>query len=179
MLIDVAFLIIMLFAFFSGIRKGLIIGIFSFLAFIIGLAAALKLSAVVAKLLANSTGETAKWVPVLSFVLVFVAVALIVHLGARIIKRTISLAMLGWVDKIGGVLFYIVIYTIVFSVVLFFAEKTMLIKPETIATSSVHPYVAPWGPGVINNLGKIIPIFKDLFIQLQAFFENIGHKFAA
>jgi membrane protein required for colicin V production len=36
--------------------------------------------------------------------------------------------------------------------------------------------VAPWGPKVINNLGKIIPVFKDLFSQLQSFFETLGHK---
>jgi len=55
-------------------------------------------------------------------------------------------------------------------------EKTFLIKPETVAASSVHDYVAPWGPKVIDNLGKIIPVFKDLFSQLQSFFETLGHK---
>ena len=81
-------------------------------------------------------------------------------------------------DKIGGILLYAIIYTIIFSVILFFAEKTFLVKPETIAASSVHDYVAPWGPKVINNLGKIIPVFKDLFTQLQGFFGNMGNKFA-
>jgi membrane protein required for colicin V production len=38
--------------------------------------------------------------------------------------------------------------------------------------------VAPWGPKVIDNLGKIIPVFKDLFLQLQSFFENLGHNLA-
>lgn len=178
MLIDVAFFIIMLIAVFKGMAKGLILGIFSLLAFIIGLAAALKLSAIVAHYFETSTGSTAKWLPVISFMLVFIVVALLVNLGARIIKKTISLAMLGWADKIGGILLYAIIYTIIFSVILFFAEKTFLVKPETIAASSVHDYVAPWGPKVINNLGKIIPVFKDLFTQLQGFFGNIGNKFA-
>ncbi len=179
MFIDIAFLIVMLLAIFKGFSKGLILGIFSLLAFIIGLAAALKLSAVVAHYLENSTGSTAKWLPVLSFMLVFIIVVLLVNLGAGILKKTISLAMLGWADKIGGMVFYVIIYTIIFSVILFFAEKIFLVKPEVVATSSVHDYVSPWGPKVINNLGKIIPVFKDLFLQLQTFFENIGHKFAA
>lgn len=168
----------MLIAIFKGFSKGLILGIFSLLAFIIGLAAALKLSAIVAHHLETSTGSTAKWLPVLSFMLVFIVVVVVVNLGARIIKKTISLAMLGWLDKIGGIVLYVILYTIIFSVILFFAEKIFLVKPETIAASSVHDYVLPWGPKVINNLGKIIPVFKDLFTQLQSFFENIGHKFA-
>lgn len=117
--------------------------------------------------------------PVISFVLVFIVVAFIVNIGARIIKKTVSLAMLGWLDKIGGIIFYIIIYTIIFSVILFFAEKTFLIKKETIAASLVYDYVAPWGPKVIDNLGKIIPLFKDLFSQLQTFFEKLGHNLAA
>jgi membrane protein required for colicin V production len=168
----------MIFAIFKGMAKGLIVGIFSFLAFIIGLAAALKLSAVVAHYFETSTGSSAKWLPLISFALVFVLVAFLVNMGARIIKKTVSLAMLGWADKIGGIVFYVIIYTVIFSVIMFFAEKTFLIKPEIITASRVHDYVAPWGPKVINNLGKIIPVFKDLFGQLQSFFENMGYKFA-
>ena len=178
MSIDVAFFIMMLFAIYKGMAKGLILGIFSFLAFIIGLAAALKLSAVVAHHFEHSTGSTAKWLPLISFMLVFFVVALLVKLAAGIIKKVMSFSMLGWVDKTGGIIFYLIIYTIIFSVVLFFAEKTFLISPQTIAASYMYDYIVPWGPKVIDNLGKIIPVFKDLFSQLQSFFENLGKKFA-
>ena len=40
--IDIAFLIVMIIAIFKGFSKGIVLGIFSLLAFIIGLAAALK-----------------------------------------------------------------------------------------------------------------------------------------
>jgi len=176
MLIDVAFFFVMIVAVFKGFTKGFIVGIFSFIAFIIGVAAALKLSVIVAHHLQTSSTITGKWLPVISFALVFILVVLLVNIGARILKKAVSMVMLGWLDKLGGILLYICIYTIIFSVILFFAEKTFLIKPETVAASSVHDYVAPWGPKVIDNLGKIIPVFKDLFSQLQSFFETLGHK---
>lgn len=179
MLIDVAFLLIIIIAVFKGFTKGFVVGLFSFIAFIIGLAAALKLSAVVAHHLESSAGMAAKWLPVISFALVFIVVVLLVNLGARIIRKTLSIAMLGWLDRLGGILLYICIYTIIFSVVLFFGEKTTLIKPATVAASSVHDFVAPWGPKVIDNLGKIIPLFNDLFTQLQSFFETLGHQVSA
>lgn len=177
--IDVAFFLILILAVFKGFSKGFILGIFSFLAFIIGLAAALKLSAAVAHYFENSTGSGARWLPILSFALVFIVVALLVNVGARIIKKVVSLALLGWADKVGGIIFYLLIYTVIFSVVLFLAEKSFLIKPETIAASSTYKYIAPWGPKLIDNLGKIIPVFKDLFVDLQSFFEKAGHRFAA
>jgi membrane protein required for colicin V production len=179
MLIDVAFLIIMILAVFKGFTKGLIVGIFSFIAFIIGLAAALKLSAIVAHHFEKSAGAFTKWLPVLSFALVFIIVVLLINIGARIIKKTLSIAMLGWLDRIGGIVLYVIIYTVVFSVILFFGEKMFLIKPSTVAASAVHDFVAPWGPKLIDNLGEIIPVFKDLFSQLQSFFETLGHKIAA
>lgn len=179
MIIDVAFLIVMIIAVFKGYSKGFIVGIFSFIAFLIGLAAALKLSAVVAHRLELGAGISTKWLPVVSFALVFIALVVLVNIGARILKKAIGMVMLGWADKLGGIILYIIIYTIIFSVLLFFGTKTVLLKPETIATSSVYTYVSPWGPKVIDSLGKILPVFKDLFSQLEHFFENIGQKLAS
>ena len=179
MSIDFAFLVVMIIAVFKGYSKGLIVGIFSFIAFIIGLAAALKLSAIVAHHLESGTGISGKWLPVISFAFVFIIVVFLVNIGARILKKTISMAMLGWVDRLGGIILYIILYTIIFSVLLFFGTKTLIIKPETIAASHVYNFVSPWGPKVIDSLGKILPVFKGLFSQLESFFDNIGHKLAS
>jgi membrane protein required for colicin V production len=179
MVIDLIFCGLMLLAVIKGFSKGLIVGIFSLLAYIIGLAAALKLSAVVAASLIKATGSGAKWLPALSFSLVFLAVVILVHLGARMLRKTAALAMVGWLDRLGGIILYIIIYTLILSVLLFFAEKLLLVKPDTIASSRVYGFVAPWGPWMIDHLGNVIPFFKDLFTQLQNFFENISHKFDA
>ena len=101
MIIDVAFLIVMIIAVFQGYSKGFIVGIFSFIGFLIGLAAALKLSAIVAHRLEFSADISTKWLPVVSFALVFILVVFLVNIGARILKKAVSMVMLGWVDKIG------------------------------------------------------------------------------
>ena len=178
MIIDIAFIIVMIVAIFKGLSKGLILGIFSLLAFIIGLAAALKLSVVVAAWLKDSAGSFSKWLPMISFLLVFIGVIFLIGLLARVIKKTMQFAMLGWLDRLGGMILYLAIYTIIFSVFLFFAEKLFLVQPTTIHDSKLYPYVAPWGPKVIDNLGKIIPIFKDMFTELQDFFGNMAKKSA-
>ena len=176
MSIDVIFYLIMILAVFKGFSKGFILGVFSFFAFIIGLAAALKLSALVAGYLETSTGTSGKWLPVLSFILVFTLVVLLVNIGARVLKKTISFAMLGWADKLGGIILYLIIYTMIFSIILFFGEKTSLISQTSIDHSSVFKYVSPWGPKIIDNLGKVIPFFKDMFNDLQNFFEKAGNR---
>src|SRR5687768_17186318 len=131
MIIDIIFLILMIMAVFKGLSKGLIVALFSIIAYIIGLAAALKLSASVANYLSSETNITGKWLPLLSFALVFIGVVLLVKLGAAFIQKTFQVAMLGWLNCLGGMVFYILLYTIIFSIFLFYAEAMMLVKPET------------------------------------------------
>jgi membrane protein required for colicin V production len=178
MIIDIAFIILMIIAIFKGLGKGFIVGVFSLLAFIVGLAAALKFSSVVAAYLQHKGMEATKWLPALSFFLVFIIVILLVGLGARLIKKTAHFAMLGWLDSLLGIFLYMIIYIIILSVILFFAEKMFLLKPHVITDSYSYKYIAPWGPKVINNLGNIIPFFKDMFMQLEDFFDSLAKKTA-
>jgi membrane protein required for colicin V production len=176
MIIDIIFVAVLILAVFKGISKGFVVGIVSFFAIMIGLAAALKLSVVVAGYLQGSVVESTKWLPLISFILVLLVVLLLVSLLARLIKKTMQFAMLGWLDSLGGIILYIGIYTIIFSIFLFYANKVGLIKADVIANSNVYPYVEPWGPKVIDNLGKIIPIFKNMFADLEGFFASLAKK---
>src|SRR5487761_2343178 len=156
MIIDILFVLVVIGALIRGLRKGVVIGLFSLLSIIIGLAAAIKLSAFVSQKLSGHHFSGEKWLPVLSFLLVFIVVIVAVAVGARLLKKIIDLAMLGWLDRLAGALLYLVIYFLIFSVLLFFGEKLLLIKPQTIADSHCYNFVQPFGPKVINNLGKII-----------------------
>jgi membrane protein required for colicin V production len=178
MLIDIIFILVLIMAIFNGLSKGFVLGIFSFLALIIGLAAALKLSVVVARYLEHSVVAATKWLPLISFILVLILVMIIVGLLARLIKKTLQFALLGWLDSLGGMILYIVLYTIVFSIFLFYAEKLRLLNPDVIANSKTYPYIASWGIKVMDNIGKIIPIFKDMFAELEAFFSALAKKAA-
>lgn len=178
MLIDIVFAILLVMACIKGYQKGLIVAVFSALAFIIGLAAALKLSAVVAGHLQNSVSVSAKWLPVLSFAIVFLVVVLLVRWGAQLIQKSFEAVLLGWVNRIGGVLLFAALYTVILSIFLFYAEKLELIKPEMVKASATAEFIRPWGPVIIDNFGKVIPLFKDTFTELEQFFGDVGNQIA-
>lgn len=173
MLIDIVFIIILVMAIFKGLRKGLILAIFSIIALLVGLAAAIKLSAVTAVYLKDSVNLSAKWLSVLSFVLVFMLAVIIVRLAARAIEKSVEWAQMGWINRIGGILLYASLYIIILSTVLFYLEKIHLITTETIADSATFNFIQPWGPNAINGLGKIIPAFRNMFFELEQFFASI------
>lgn len=176
MLIDLTFAVCMLMAIFKGYTKGFIIAIFSILAFILGLAAALKLSALAARYLQDSINVSAKWLPFIAFALVFFTVVILVRLGAGLIEKTFQALLLGLANRIAGIILYVILYTIILSIFIFYAEKLQLIQPATIQTSATYNFIQPWGPKVMDNLGKFIPWFKDMFMQLGDFFNGLSNK---
>ncbi|MCP9750477.1 CvpA family protein [Ferruginibacter sp. HRS2-29] len=176
MLIDSIFAVLLVLACIKGYTKGLIVALFSIIGFIVGLAAAIKLSSVVAEKLSASISVSAKWLPFISFLLVFIAVIVLVNLGAKLIQKSFEMAMLGWVNRLGGILLYMLLYSILLSIFLFYAIQLKFINDETVKASVIYPYIQPLGPKVINSLGFVIPWFRDMFTQLQDFFGNIPAK---
>ena len=175
-MIDIVFAVLIVIAIIKGFQKGLIVALFSIIAFIIGIAAALKLSAVVAGYLQHNMSVSARWLPFISFAIVFLGVVLLVRLGAKLIEKTFQMAMLGWVNRIGGIILFALLYTIIFSIFLFYAEKIHLLEPATIQSSQTFPYIQPWAPKVMDGFGKIIPIFKGMFTELDNFFSGVSAK---
>jgi membrane protein required for colicin V production len=161
-------------ALIKGYKKGLVLAIFSIIAFIVGLAAALKLSTVVAGWLGDSTNISAKWLPVISFLAVFVVVIIIVRSVGKIIESAVDWAFLGWANKLGGIILYAAAYTIIYSVILFYSDKLHLISEQTIQSSVTYAFIQPWAPVVMNAIGTVVPWFKDMFVQLQSFFEKLS-----
>lgn len=174
MIIDIIFVILVGMAIFKGFSQGFIVALFSLFAYIIGLAAAMKLSAVVASYLQTGWNISGRLLPVLSFMLVFIAVIIVVRLTAGIIKKAVSVMFLGWLDKLAGFILFTLLYLFIYSVILFYAAQVHLISVEAQAASATYSYIAPFGPKVINGLGVIIPFFSDMFTDLQHFFEGVA-----
>jgi membrane protein required for colicin V production len=176
MLIDITFIVLLAIAIYKGYTKGFIIAVFSVLAIIIGLAAAMKLSVVTASWLKNAVHIAAKWLPVLAFAVVFLIVVLLVRIGGKALEKTAEIAFLGWINKLAGIILYMALYIIILSVLLFYAEKVNIIAQQTIASSKTYDFIKPWGPKAVNSIGTLVPFFKDMFHQLEDFFAGLSDK---
>lgn len=176
MFIDILLIVVLIVAIIKGYQRGLIVGIFSFIAVIIGLAAAMKLSTVAAGYIGTAIKISDAWLPVISFAVVFILVVLLIRLGANLIQKTVEISMLGWVNRLGGILLYIAIYVLVFSVVLFYAGQINLLQPTTAGNSISYSYVQPLGPKVIDGFASVLPVFKGMFSDLQNFFGGVAQS---
>lgn len=174
MVIDIIYAVLLAIAIFKGFSKGLVMALFSIIAFIVGLAAALKLSVTVAGWLDDATNISGKWLPVISFLLVLIVVILIIRSVGKIVETAFEWALMGWVNKLGGIILYAAAYTIIYSVLLFYAEKLNLFSKNTIEASVSWPFIRPLAPAIMDGIGAVIPWFKNMFTDLQAFFEKLS-----
>ena len=176
MLIDIVALLLVIMAIYKGFSKGLIVAVFSFLAIIIGLAAAVKLSTAMAGYIGENVAVSQRWLPFLAFIIVFIGVVLLVRLGARLLQGAVQMVMLGWLNRLGGAFFFLLIYFFVFSILLFYATQMNFIKQATTDTSVTYALVSPFGPKLIDILGSVIPFFSDMFEELFQFFDAVGKQ---
>lgn len=174
MLIDFISLVLVLLSLFKGYRKGFVVAVFSFIAFILGLAAALKLSAVAADAISEQTNISQRWLPVLAFLAVFIVVVLLVRLGAKVIETAVRMVMLGWLNRLAGFFLYLLIYFFIFSIFLFYMVQLNLLKPAVTEASYTYPFIQPIAPKVMQVLSAVFPFLKSTFADLLHFFDNMA-----
>jgi membrane protein required for colicin V production len=143
MLIDLLFLAMMAFAVIKGMRNGLIVALFSIIAWVVGLYAAFMFSGLAETYLKGVLNLSSRVLSIVAFILVFSIVSILIHLGARIVEKVIGLTPIGWLNRLGGIFFYVLLYALIFSVMIYFAEKVRLVSEETVSSSKVYPWVKP------------------------------------
>jgi membrane protein required for colicin V production len=176
MWIDIVTVAILAYAGWQGFRKGVIMAVFSFGALFIGVAAAVKLSAVSAVWLSEALGMPSKWWPVLSFIAVLVVVSALVRNVGRLLEKTAEDVMLGPLNRMAGFVVFALLYLMLYSILLYYMDRLGLIRAEVRSASTTFGTVSAWGPAAIGMLGRIFPFLGDVFRELQEFFEGMSQK---
>jgi membrane protein required for colicin V production len=175
-MIDLLFYLIILLAIIRGWRKGLIVALFSMVCGLIGLAAAVKLSAVVATHMKSNLHLTSRWLPVIAFLLVFVLVLLLIRWTGRLLEKLLQMVLLGWLNKLGGIFLFILLYLSIYSIVLFYGTHAQFISRQAVEDSHFYSWLAPFGPAVIRFITGFIPWGQDMFAMLEGFFGKIARN---
>ena len=176
MVLDFIGITIIIIFFIRGYMKGIIVAVFSVLAVLLGIICALKLSGWLAQWLLEKGWVTSGWGQLISYAILFIGVMLLVRLVANLITKTLQVAMLGWVNGIIGGLLYAFMGAVIWSSLLWIVNQMHLISPETIAYSKTYKYLEPLAPWVFEPIGKLMPFARDVFSNLEQFFNNVNHN---
>ena len=173
-MLDLFGVIILLLSFFQGFRKGIVVALCSLLGVVLGMLAALKLSGALGSYLMEQGWVTSAWAQIIAYILLFTGVLLLVRLIARLVESALKAAMLGLVNRIVGGILYAFIGAFIWSSLLWIANRAHFIEPETIAASKTYDYFVPIAPWVFANIGTVLPFAKDVFSDLEGFFDGVN-----
>lgn len=122
--IDIILIIPLLWGAFMGFRKGLVLELASFVGLILGIYGAIKLSDFTAEKLTEYVEVSREWLGLLSFLITFILIVFSVFILAKILDKTLKMVALGLVNRLLGLVFGVLKYALILSVLLYFFENT-------------------------------------------------------
>jgi membrane protein required for colicin V production len=118
-ILDIIFIIPIIWFAYRGFSKGLIIGITTLVALILGIYLSIRFSGVVAGFLMSNFDWDEKYIPIISFAITFVGVIIVIYLLGKILEKFIDMIALGFLNKLFGGVFGIVKAVVLLSVIIY------------------------------------------------------------
>jgi membrane protein required for colicin V production len=156
----------------KGFRRGLVLEVTSLLAFVLGVIGGLVLLNDAIPLVRHYVGEAFGLLPLVSFLLVFVAIVWGVHLLGSFLKTAVHLTPLGVLDNLGGGIAGVLKWVLGLSLLLHGIGMAglQLLSPTLIADSQVLPLVRQATPVALAIVGFVMPFAGTLLDKLREVF---------
>jgi membrane protein required for colicin V production len=133
--IDIIIVVPVIWGLYKGFTKGLITEVAQVAALVLGVLLGTKLSYLLSDVLVNNAGLSEKYVPLVSFVIIFIAVLVGVFMLAKALTGMTKKIALGWLNTIGGAAFgglkFLLVIGIVLQLIVSNDSKGRLISENT------------------------------------------------
>ena len=166
MWIDILSGTILIIAILQGYRHGLIKAIISFCSLFIGLIVAFQFAGYISNLLKEHTKIGSQWLPFIAFLVVLIGVMILLKMITGILQQSAEWLMLGWLNKLLGMILYALIYGTILSAVLYFMILLGVVEKASIKDSFSFSYLESWWPYFMKKLSLWIPSIKSSLSSL-------------
>ena len=157
-MLDIIFLIPLLFALYRGFKKGLVYMAASLLALILGIIGAMQFRPLVASILDSLFKVSHEYINVIAFVVAFIVIVLLVHLMAYIAEKLIKAVALNFINRLLGMAFGVLVTAFVISMILWpineINQDREIIKKERIEGSLLYKPLSSLAPAIMPLLKK-------------------------
>ena len=155
--IDIILGIILIYAFYRGIRKGLFTTLASLIGLIAGVYGAIHFSHFAANLLSKTLQWSSEVINLTAFGITFLIILIVVNLAGKILTKIADFAALGLVNKLLGGLFNTLKIAFICSVIFMFLNAStnisgLLIPSQKKESSLLYQPVSAIGPLLLPNI---------------------------
>lgn len=137
--------------------------LFKIIALIFGVIFGFKLVHITSEFFAPHIGDANGFLPLISFLAVFIIVIIIVNLIGKMVKNLLNLTILGSVDSIAGALLNILKWSFILGTIFWLLTKAGIGLSEKQTNDSIlYPILTETAPLIIDFFGQLIPFTSDL-----------------
>jgi len=156
---DLIIAIVLVWAFYSGFKKGIIYMLISFLAIIVGIYAAIHFSYLIVGKLGEWMDRDPDQLKILSYFLTFIIVFALLHLIGKILDKFLEAVALGIVNRLAGGALSVAIKVVVLSLTFWLFDQGNqifpIVKQETLDSSILYKPIKNLSPVILVNLEKL------------------------
>ncbi len=174
MVLDCILLILGIIAFIRGWKKGLLWAVCSFVAVLLGVIIALKLSSELSEYLFVQQLVTSKYTMLISFVILFLGTIFLFRMLVKFAEGILDKLFLGWVNNILGALLYTFFVVFIISTFCWLANQIHLLKPAMKTESKSYTYIEPIAPKTIALISTYLPFCKDMIKKAETHLEAVS-----
>jgi membrane protein required for colicin V production len=172
MVIDIIFAVAAAWGFYIGFSRGIVKTIFTVLSIVFGLVMAFRFSPQVTGLLETLFTKNPLMF-IAGFLVTFVATMMFIRLFARFLEGALQSANINFINQTVGGLFMAAIFTLLYSGLLWFGDKSQLISEQGKRESATYVYLEKFPETVWRWGGKAKPIFVDFWQHSIQFMDEL------
>ena len=172
MTIDVLFLGAAAYGFFMGFKEGIVNTIFRTLSIFLALMAAFKFSPYVTEILEKSFAIYNPLMFIGGFIVTYFLCMWIMRFAGEAVTQVMQVSHVNIVNQVvgGGVL--CLIFTVLFSIILWFGDSARMITPETKMQSMSYRFLEPLPKQAFKVLGDLKPTFQKFFQETNRMMDE-------
>ena len=158
-ILDIILLVCFIPAIISGLRKGFIAQVVAIISIVLGVWLSVKSATLVGSWISQWIEASPQLINIISFAIIFIAVAVLLFTIGKLIEATIKIIMLGWLNKLLGVLFSMMKCILItgFIIIIFDAINSRFgLVPESYLSESL--LYTPFR----DIADSVFPLFKEL-----------------
>lgn len=173
MVIDIIFVITILYGFYLGFTKGIIQTVFTVLSIFFGMMAAFKFSHATTDFLEKAFNNQNPLMFLAGFLLSFVITMILIRMIARGLEGILKTANINIINKLAGGVLLGGVLVLLYSVLLWFGDQARLVNTQTKQTSVTYPYLEQFPPQARAIASRFEPVFQDFWNQSLDMMDNL------
>ncbi len=173
MVIDIIFVIALLWGFYLGFSKGIIKTLFTVLSIVLGMLAAFKFAPATTNFLETALKNTNPLMFLAGFICTFVLTMFLIRMFARGLEGIFRAANINFINQTVGGVALAGVMVLLYSMLIWFGDQAHILNPEVKAESISYIHLKEY-PEQVRGLAKVVkPTFQEFWTQSVEMFDKL------